>query len=66
MDSRDGKFDPIDKLLDRIRRNTGYYRRCPRCGEVFRSEREYREETRKELFTTVAYGLCSCGYDMEQ
>lgn len=66
MDSRGRNYDPMDRLLYRMRHNAGYYKRCPQCGRIYRSEQEYRQETRRELFTSVTYGLCSCGYDLEQ
>ena len=56
----------MDRLLHRMRHHSGYYKRCPQCGRTYSSEQEYREQTRRDLFTTVIFGICSCGYDMEQ
>jgi len=56
----------MDRLVQRMRRAGSYYKRCPRCGKTYGSEQEYRQQTRRDLFTSVIFGICSCGYDMEQ
>lgn len=47
-------------------RHPAYYKKCPRCGTEYHTEQEYREKTKKTLFTTVSFGICRCGYDLEK
>jgi len=43
-----------------------YYRKCPRCGAEYGTEKEYIEQTQMTLFSSIHYGICSCGWDMER
>lgn len=42
------------------------YRKCPACGAEYGTETDYREATRMRLFSSIHYGICSCGWDMEK
>lgn len=43
-----------------------YYRKCPACGAEFGTETEYREATCMILFSSIHYGICACGWDLEK